>query len=280
MDTDQGTWVLRRFSEGLHSATILTLHCDSSRLGRPFGADVVDQLSSDGLLGHVLWSTSCTPGDVAAGVFQGLRDTGLFLVRLNLSGVPGDPLRLRELLVAVQTLRRIGILVEYDLDLFGPSPRFAKVREKLAVLEVIVADGTTPAVFTIPAGGAVCSPWLDTFRRRLGEALEPWLGEDGLADQLTEAWMEVVVAERLLLGLKGAAAHRIALQRLTLRVNTELVNLVTSSARDFETGGDTTLLCPEFVTPRATGLADSMVALRNRFLCVNAPVLLAGSLQQ
>ncbi|HEY0473685.1 MAG TPA: hypothetical protein VGD34_18575 [Kribbella sp.] len=280
MDTDQGKWVLRRFSEGLHSATILTLHCDSSGLGRPFGADVVDQLRSDGLLGHVLWSISCTPRDVAAGAFQSLRDSGLFLVRLDLSGVSGDPPRLRELLVAVQTLRRIGILVEYDLDLFGPAPRFAKVREKLAVLQVVVADGTTPAVFTVPDDGAVCSPWLDTFRRRLSVALEPWLGEYGLAEQLEEAWLEMVVAERVLLGLKGAAAHRIALQRLTMRTNTELLNLVTNSAREFETVGDSALLRPDYVTPRATALTDSMVALRNRFLCVNAPVLLAGSLQR
>ncbi|HEY0692326.1 MAG TPA: hypothetical protein VGD71_25195 [Kribbella sp.] len=280
MDTDQGTWVLRRFSESLHGATILTLHCDSSRPGRSFGADVVDQLSSDGLLGHVLWSTSCTPGDVSTDVFQSLRDTGLFLVRLDLSGIPAEPLRLRELLVAVQTLRRAGILVEYDLDLFGQSPRFAKVRERLAMLQVIVADGSTPAVFSIPADGAVCSPWMDTYRRRLGEALEPWLGEQGLADQLAEAWAEIVVAERLLLGLRGVAAHRIALQRLTLRINTELLNLVSSTAREFETAGDTTLLSPEVITPRATALTDSMVALRNRFLCNNAPVLLAGALQR
>ncbi|GAA1636280.1 hypothetical protein GCM10009744_26650 [Kribbella alba] len=280
MDTDQGTWVLRRFSESLHGATILTLHCDSSRPGRSFGADVVDQLSSDGLLGHVLWSTRCTPGDVSAAVFQSLRDTGLFLVRLDLSGIPADPLRLRELLVAVQTLRRAGILVEYDLDLFGRSPRFAKVRERLAMLQVIVADGSTPAVFSIPADGAVCSPWVDTYRRRLGEALEPWLGEQGLADQLAEAWTEIVVAERLLLGLRGVAAHRIALQRLTLRINTELLNLVSNSAREFETAGETTLLSPGVITPRATALTDSMVALRNRFLCNNAPVLLAGTLQR
>jgi hypothetical protein len=280
MDTDQGKWVLRRFSEGLHGATILTLHCDSSRPGRSFGADVVDQLTSDGLLGHVLWSTSCTPDDVSAEVFRALRDTGLFLVRLDLPGSSGHPARLRELLLAVQTLRRIGILVEYDLDLFGPSPRFAKVREKVAMLRVIVADGTTPAVFTIPADGAVCSPWLDTYRRGLRVALQPWLGEQGLSDQLAEAWTEIVVAERLLLSLRGVAAHRIALQRLTLRVNTELLNLVSSSGREFETGGDTTLLDPEVITPRAAALTDSMVALRNRFLCTNAPALLAGSLQR
>lgn len=274
MDTDQGIVVLRKFSERLNGATILTLHCGASRPGHPFGADLVAQLSSEGLLGHVLWSTSCTPGNVAAGAFQGLSRSGLFLVRLELSGIAANPARLRELVVAVQILRRFGILVEYELDLFGGSPRFATVRDNVAVLRTVVADGTTPAVFTVAPAGGGCSPWVDQYRERLGAAVAPWLS--GLSLQLAEAWAELQVGERLLVGLNGVAAHRIALQRLTLRSNTELLNLVWDSGRDFELAGDSRLLDRELVAPRIASLTATMLALRNKFLAGNAPVLLAG----
>jgi len=121
MDTDQGLVVLRRFSDRLHGATIATLHCESRRPASGFGADVVEHLAAEGLLGSILWSTSCTPADVSPAGFQKLRDSGLFLTKLDLSGVAGDASRLRQVVLAVQVLRRLGILVEYELDLFGGS---------------------------------------------------------------------------------------------------------------------------------------------------------------
>ncbi len=210
-----------------------------------------------------LWSTSCTPQEVAARDFQGLSQRGLFRVRLELAGVAGDPVRLHELLVAVQTLRRIGILVEYELDLFGGSPRFATVRDNVALVRAIVADGTTPATFTVSPGSGASSPWLDSFRERLGTAVEPWL--TGLSVQLAAAWTEIVTGERQSLKLNGVAAHRIALQRLTLRSNTELLNLVADSAREYELTGDTSLLEHDLVAPRVALLTETLVALGNRF---------------
>jgi hypothetical protein len=271
MDPDLSTLALRRFSDRLHGATILTLHCESARPGARFGEDIVDRLSSEGLLGQVLWSTSCTPADVSAGAFPRLQDAGLFLARLDLAGVAGNPGRLTELVTAVQILRRLGILVEYDLDLFGGSPRFAAVRDNLAMLRAIVGDGNTPAVFRSTPADGTCSPWLETFRRRLADAVAPWLEEGGLADQLAEAWAEVLVAERLLLGLYGVAAHRIALQRLTLRCNTELLSLVAGSAADFEASGETALLDQDLIAPRCARLSETMIALRNGFRSANAP---------
>ena len=265
MDTDQGLVVLRRFSDRLHGAAIPTLHCETKRPAAAFGSDVVEYLTADGLLGRILWSTSCTPADVSPAVFQKLRDSGLFLAKLDLSGVAGNASRLRQVVLAVQVLRRLGILVEYELDLFGGSPRFATVRENIAVLREVVADGRIPAAFTIGSIEGACSPWLDGYRRRLGGAVEPWLGSEGLSNQLAEAWAEVVVGERLLPGLRGVAAHRIALQRLTMRSNTELLNLVTNSAREFESDGDTRLLDDELVAPRTELLAATMVVLRNGF---------------
>ncbi|TWD80087.1 hypothetical protein FB561_1159 [Kribbella amoyensis] len=280
MDTDQGSVVLRRFSGCLHGATLLTLHCDSRRPGEPFGTDVVKQLAADGLLGHVLWSTACTPRDVLAGGFQVLRENGLFLARVDLSGVPGDPGRLRELIAAVQLLRRLGILVEYELDLFAGAPRFSGVRDKIAMMRYVVADGTVPAMFTTGPIEGPCSPWLDGYRRQLAIAVEPWIGPGGLAGQLAQAWAEIVVAERLMLALSGVAAHRIALQRLTLRTNTVLLDLVSAGAREYETTGGTRLLDDDLILPVAEPLAARMIALRNNFLQVNGPALRAdGSIR-
>lgn len=280
MDPDQSRVVLRRFNDRLHGAAILALQGESRPPGIPFGEDVVRQLKSEGLLGHVLWSTSCTVDDVSAGAFRWLSDAGLFLVRLQLGDVGGDPVRLGELLTAVQTLRQLGILIEYDLDLFGGSPRFAVVRDNLAVLRVVVADGTTPAAFRPAPAGGTGSPWLETFQRRLAVAVSPWLAAGGLSDELAEAWAELVVGERLLLGLRGVAAHRIALQRLTLRCNTDLLSLVATSAADFEASGDTSLLDQDLIGPRCARLEESMLALRNGFLETNAPALQACRLRR
>src|SRR5258705_13252162 len=66
MDPDLSTLALHRFSVHLHGATIDTVHRDSARPGGLFGEDIVDQLTSEGMLGRALWSTSCTPADVSA----------------------------------------------------------------------------------------------------------------------------------------------------------------------------------------------------------------------
>jgi hypothetical protein len=209
-----------------------------------------------------LWSMSCSPREIAAQDFQGLSKRGLYLVQLDLTGIAGDNARLRELQVAVQTLRRTGILVEYELDLFAASPRFATVRDNVALLRAIVADGTTPAAFTANPGSDECSPWLEAYRERVGAAVQPWL--TGLSIQLKDAWTEIVVDERRPGRLSGVAAHRIALQRLTLRSNTELLNLVADSAREYELTGDTQLLEHDLVAPRVALLTETLVALSNR----------------
>lgn len=270
MDTDQSVVLPHRFTGRTGGATLLKLRCARARSGRPFGSDAVTQLTDDGLLGQVLWSTTCTATDVTTANFRQLRDSGLFLVHVTLNGIPGEPARVRELVLAVQVLRSLGVLVEYDLDLFAGTPRFAGVRDKVAMLRAMVGDGSTPAYFTTAAIEADCSPWLAGYQQRLAPAVRPWLGTDGLSHQLAEAWAEILLGERLLLGLRGGAAHRIALQRLTLRSNTELLNLVATSAREFETSGDTRLLDDELVGPRAELLTATMFALRNRFWTANA----------
>jgi hypothetical protein len=275
METDPDGVVMRRLTEGVQGATLLTLDCDAARTGKPFGANVVAKLTADGLLGHVLWSTTCTPHDVDAAAFRDLRDSGLYLVRLDLDGIAGEAARLRELVVAVHTLRQIGLLVAYDLDLFAGDSRFATVRDNLTLLRTIVADGTIPAVFR--SGPVDGSPSLLRFRDELSGAVTGWTG---LAGQLAAAWADVVVGERLLRGLKGVAAHRIALQRVTLRTNVELLDLVENSIRDYEISGSTSLLTPELIGPRVDCLTDTMLALRNRFLGANAESLLTGQIRR
>jgi len=215
--------------------------------------------SDQSMVAHVSW----TPHDVLSGAYDGSRGDGISLVRLDLAGIAGDPARLRELVVAVQLLRRMGCMVEYGLDLFEGSPRFVSVRENLSLLRAIVADGTTAAQFTVKPLDADCSPWVQSYRARLAPAVQPWLSR--LSAQLAESWLEVMMGERMLLGMNGVAAHRIALQRLTLRSNTDLLNLVSDSAREFELAGDTRLLDDEFASPQVGSLTESLLALRNRF---------------
>lgn len=215
MDTDQHTAVPRRSAVSLRGATIL-------------------RLPTDGLS-----STSCTASDVSDAAVHRWIAAGVFVVRLDLGDAAAGPAGVRDLTAAVRTLRRLGMLVEYDLDLFGRSPRFSSVRDNLVLLAAITGDGLTPAAFRSGPRVDDCSPWLARYQRRLAVAARPWVGAGGLSPRLADAWAELVVAERLLLGLTGLAAHRIAMQRLTLRSNTELLSLVTRSAADFELHGDT-----------------------------------------
>jgi hypothetical protein len=173
--------------------------------------------------------------------------------------------------LAVQTLRPLGILIEYDLDLFAGLPRFATIRTNLALLRAIVADGTTPATVSFSSQEGDCSPWLQLYRRRLPEAVRPWLDADGLSVRLGEAWAELAIAERLVMGMTSVAGHRIALQRLTLRCNTELLTLIAQSTADFESTGDTGLLDPDRIGPRCAQLTDRLVVLRNNLLVGDEP---------
>jgi hypothetical protein len=279
MDPDQGfdTAVACRPDHSLHGATIRWLPSAPGIPGQPFGEDVVERLHQDGLLGQVLWSTSCVAADVTVPRFHWLYDAGLILVRLDLDSSAAD---LRELVTAVQTLHRLGILVEYEVDLFGRSPRFASIRSSLAVLTAICGDGTTPARFRPGSLVDDCSPWLARFQHRLAIAVEPWLAEDGLSSRLATAWAELVVAERLLLGLTGVAAHHIAMQRLTLRSNMDLLSLVTRSAADFELTGDTDHLDVEHIAKRCAVLDRAITDLQTSFVTANAASFSAGRIRR
>lgn len=268
----------------VHGATILALHCvdmsaEATVRGRDFGEQILTDLARENLLGHVFWTTGCTPAQVELRCFRRLSEAGLFLVRLDLGGRPG-PDRLRTASAAMQTLGQLGILVEYDVELFGPTPRFSTVLEAAGFLRSIVCDGSTPARFGLPiAPGLSYSPWLGHYLERLRPAVEPWLGDEGLSAQLAEAWAEVVVAERLLRGLADIAAHRIRLQRLTMRSNTELLGLVEAGARDFERYGDSERLDPAAIAPSSLSLAVGVRALRDAFVAANAHALIGGQLR-
>jgi hypothetical protein len=261
----------------LHGATILTLHrpapAPSTARRAPFGTALVEALRDDGLLGHVLWSTDCSVADVDPAAFRTLSDAGLFLVHLDLSGRSDQDKR--QACTAVQVLRRLGILVEYDFDLAGPVQRFDAIHENLGYLAAVVCDGSVPLVFRWPVPvTASCSPWLAAYRDRLATVIGPWLGEGGLSARFAEAWADLAVAERMLRGLTGLAAHRIALQRLTMRSNSELVRLVSRSARDFEQCGDTALLEAANISGRCAGIGRTLDQLRMTFLDANADALI------
>lgn len=146
------------------------------------------------------------------------------------------------------------------LDLFSGTPRFATVRANVATLQAIVANGTTAAVFTVGSSGVSCSPWLADYRDRLADAVAPWLEQ--LSVPLAGAWAALRAGENR---LSGVAAHRIALQRLTLRSNTELLAMVVNSSREFEQSGHSRLLDPLVIQPRIAVLAATLVALDNKF---------------
>lgn len=258
----------------LRGATILTLHrpapAPSATKRIPFGRSILDALAADDLLGKVLWSTDCGVTDVEPVAFKQLSEAGLFLVHLDLSGTDRVVA-----CTAVQILRRLGVLVEYDFDVVGPVQRFDTLHANLVYLAAVVCDGSVPLSFRWPVPDrGTCSPWLAAYRDRLGDVIGPWLGESGLSSRLSDAWADLTVAERMLRGLTGIAAHRIALQRLTMRCNSELVSLVSRSATDFELYGDSPLLSSANLEARCAGHNRDLDRLRAEFLDANtaAPI--------
>lgn len=222
--------------------------------------EFVDELWRSDLVGQVIWKINCRADAVDRDLFIRMRDAGLYLVYMGLESGSEEGLEtlnkgitVEQNLRAVALLKSIGVMFEYGFMLFDPSSTFASILANLDFLRKIVGDGSTAATFCrmLPYDGTpikdelartgrlrgdVCNPDYDFLDPRLGEFYEGltavvdirgWIhGFRSLSLQLSWAWHEVAVLEKLFPALPGMDTYKVTLRRITSASNMLLFQVV------------------------------------------------------
>jgi hypothetical protein len=163
----------------------------------------------------------------------------------------------------VNILKSIGLMFEYGFMLLDPSSTFESVRENLKFLRTILDDGCLPVTFCrmLPYDGTpikdelvrtgrlrgdVCNPDYDFLDPRLEEFYEGltsmvnitgWIhGLGAVTTQLTWAWNEVAVMQRLFPALPGMARYMKTLRGLTKKSNDLLLQATEDLSYVFSDG--------------------------------------------
>jgi radical SAM superfamily enzyme YgiQ (UPF0313 family) len=273
------------------------------RAGRRWADELVDRLHDSGLADNTIWKISCRGEYVEPELFAKLREAGLFLVYMGIeSGVEqGLEVLFKEMtveqnLVAVRTLKELGIIFSYGFMLFDPSSTFDSVRGNLAFLRAIVGDGSAAATFCrmLPYGGTpirdrlqkegrlrgdlthpdyvFLDQRLNTYYLELTRAVRPWIHNEGISHELNYAWDELETMRRLVPGVTGAGAYAAALRALTVASNAELFRLVEESSFEFERTSRAGL-DPSFAREYCDKTRKRLLAIRNQFVSENVDLL-------
>ena len=274
------------------------------RAGRKWVDELVARMHDTGLAERIIWKISCRAEYVEPELFAKLRDAGLFLVYMGIeSGVETGlevlhkQMTVEQNLMAVKTLKELGIRFSYGFMAFDPSSTFESVRQNIAFLRRIVGDGYAAATFCrmLPYGGtpirdrlqlegrlrgSITRPdydFLDTrlneYYRLLRRAARLWIHDEGLSHELNWAWDELETVQRLVPGALGVAAYRTALSSLTAESNEHLFRLVEDSSTAFE-HGDRWPLDARALRSLYDVTRSRMLKLRNSFIAKNLDLLL------
>jgi radical SAM superfamily enzyme YgiQ (UPF0313 family) len=276
----------------------------AGRPGDRFIAALTDEIRRRGLHERCIWKISCRAEYIEPETFSMMRDAGLYLVYMGLESGSAEGLEVLNKqittstnLQAVATLKSMDILVEYGFMLFDPSTTYGSVRENIAFLRTILADGSGGAVFCrmLPYGGTpirerlraegrlrgdvkypdyeFLDPRLGTYHSLLDAAVAPWIHGTGLSHQLNWAWHEVFVIRRLVGELDGLRGFETDLADLTRRSNAVLFDFVEETSLAFETGDTRPLLRHGLRAPRAE-LGSELLDLRNGFIADHQDAML------
>lgn len=103
---------------------------------------------------QVMWKFNCRPDEVRYGLFEMMRDAGLFLVYLGIEDGTERGLQLMNKRIApetnfsaVRTLKQLGIEYDFGFMLFQPETTFDSVLGNLDFLENLCGDGSSPVTF-------------------------------------------------------------------------------------------------------------------------------------
>jgi anaerobic magnesium-protoporphyrin IX monomethyl ester cyclase len=294
-------------------ATIFLFQDDDFPLFGPvwqrWAREFVQELHRSGLSKRVIWKMNCRADAVEPDIFAAMRDAGLYLVYMGLESGNEEGLRtlhkqvsVAQNLQAVRTLKQLGLLFEYGFMLFDPSSTFESVRANLAFLRTIVGDGSTAATFCrmLPYDGTpikddlkragrlrgdVCNPDYDFLDPRLTEFYEAlteyvdirgWIhGFGAMAVQLSWAWNEVAVMERLFPPIPAMPEYRRTLLRIAAAANDYLLRIVEDLCSTFSEGRPNGWSAAE-VEARRLEFLEELVRQRNAFVASHQDHLVAA----
>ncbi|HVF56788.1 MAG TPA: radical SAM protein [Pyrinomonadaceae bacterium] len=274
---------------------------------RRWAGEFVDELHRSGLVGKVIWKINCRADAVERELFIRMRDAGLYLVYMGLESGSEEGLEtlhkqitVEQNMRAVNLLKEIGLMFEYGFMMLDPSSTFESVRDNLGFLRTILADGCLPVTFCrmLPYDGTpikdelvrtgrlrgdVCNPDYDFLDPRLADFYEGltsvvnikgWIhGMRAVTVQLSWAWNEVAVLERLFPKLRGMARYKKALRGITGRSNDLLLQVVEDLSYVFSDGREN-LLSPEEVEESRERFLQELLETRNAFVYQNQSILL------
>lgn len=275
---------------------------------RRWANDFVDELHRSGLPGKVIWKMNCRADAVDRDLFIRMRDAGLYLVYMGLESGSEQGLEtlhkqitVAQNLRAVKMLKSIGLMWEYGFMLLDPSSTFESVRDNLKFLRTILADGCLPVTFCrmLPYDGTpikdelvrtgrlkgdVCNPDYDFLDPRLTDfyegltnmiSLRGWIhGLEAVTVQLSTAWHEVAVMQRLFPSLPGMRQYKTKLSAITKRSNGLLLDVVEDLTYVYSDGREIKWK-PEEVEACRQQVLDDLIAQRDEFVLANEEVLLA-----
>ncbi len=267
----------------------------------------VDELHCAGLAGKVIWKINCRADAVDRDLFVRMRDAGLYLVYMGLESGSEEGLEtlhkqitVEQNLRAVQLLKGIDLMWEYGFMLLDPSSTFDSVRQNLAFLRTILADGCLPVTFCrmLPYDGTpikdalvrsgrllgdVCNPDYDFLDPRLSEfyagltrvvSLTGWIhGLEAVTLQLGWAWHEVAVLERLFPPLPGMRRYKQRLRQITKASNDLLLRVVEDLTYVHSDGRENPWEAAD-VERRRTRVIEQVRDARDRFVLRHQDLLL------
>jgi radical SAM superfamily enzyme YgiQ (UPF0313 family) len=227
---------------------------------RRWTLEFVDELYRQDLVGKVIWKINCRADVVETELFEILRDAGLYMVYMGLESgseegldVLNKGLSVEQNLIAVSTLKNLGLMFQYGFMMFDPSTTFNSIRENIGFLREITGDGILAATFCrmLPYDGTAIKDQLALEGRLRGDVINPdydfldprldglfnevnetlnivgWIhGVRSLSPQLDWAWHEVAVAEKMFKGVSDLDFYRDRLSSITRSANELLFNLV------------------------------------------------------
>ncbi|HBB98627.1 MAG TPA: B12-binding domain-containing radical SAM protein [Blastocatellia bacterium] len=275
---------------------------------RRWANDFVDELHRSGLPGKVIWKMNCRADAVDRDLFIRMRDAGLYLVYMGLESGSEQGLEtlhkqitVAQNLRAVKILKSIGLMWEYGFMLLDPSSTFESVRDNLKFLRTILADGCLPVTFCrmLPYDGTpikdelvrtgrlkgdVCNPDYDFLDPRLTDfyegltnmiSLRGWIhGLEAVTVQLSTAWHEVAVMQRLFPKLPGMRQYKMKLSAITKRSNSLLLDVVEDLTYVYSDRREIKWK-PEEVEASRQQVLDDLIAQRDEFVLANEELLLA-----
>jgi radical SAM superfamily enzyme YgiQ (UPF0313 family) len=265
------------------------------------------ELHKSGLPKNTIWKINCRADVVDRDLFREMQDAGLYLVYMGLESGNQEGLNtlhkqltVEQNLRAVEILKSIDLRFEYGFMLFDPSSTFNAVRTNLNFLRTIVGDGCTAVTFCkmLPYDGTpikddlsksgrlrgdVCNPSYDFLDQRLTDFYEAlthfvdirgWIhGYRALSLQLSWAWSEVAILERLFPFVDDLTSYKNVLRKITQTSNNFLLQVV-EDLSDAYSDGKKISWAPESVEDLRVKCLSDLLRERDSFVLKNQNLML------